>query len=73
MSQENSMTVQLSPRWLRVLPFLGLGVVIFTLNSATEWNYFLRGYLTLLELQAGIVILYFLRAKIGKSKNRLLK
>jgi hypothetical protein len=72
MSEDNLITGKVSRGWLRVLPFVGLGALVFALNSGMETNYFLKGYLTLLELQTAIVVLYFL-TRMGRSKNRLLK
>ena len=57
---------------LKLLPFLCLGGAVFVFNSQTDLNYMFRGYFTLLELQLGIAILYFLRgkiARIGKVNN----
>jgi hypothetical protein len=72
MSGDKLTSVKVSRGWLRVLPFVGLGALVFALNSGIETNYFLKGYLTLLELQTAIVVLYFL-TRMGRSKNRLLK
>jgi hypothetical protein len=72
MSGDNRITGKVSRGWLRILPFVGLGALVFALNSGIETNYFLKGYLTLLELQTAIVVLYFL-TRMGRSKNRLLK
>jgi hypothetical protein len=60
---------------LRFLPYLVLGIVIFSLNSVTNLNFFLKGYVVLLEAQIGIVLLYFLIAKFvknNKKKNNLI-
>jgi hypothetical protein len=60
---------------LRFLPYLVLGIVIFSLNSVTNLNFFLKGYVVLLEAQIGIVLLYFLIAKFvknNKKKNNLM-
>lgn len=54
----------------RLIPFILLGLGIFALNSSLDLNYFLRGYLVLLESQVGIVILYFVIAKIVKRSKR---
>jgi hypothetical protein len=72
MSEDNQTTLKVSRGWLRLLPFVGLGALVFALNSGIETNYFLKGYLTLLELQTAILVLYFL-TKMGRSKKRLLK
>jgi hypothetical protein len=73
MNAGNGTTFKVSRGFFRVLPFLALGGIVFALNSTNEWNYFAKGYVTLLELQAAIVVLYFLTTRIGRSKNRLLK
>lgn len=60
---------------LRFLPYLVLGVVIFSLNSVINLNFFFKGYLVLLEAQIGIVLLYLLIAKLvknNKKKNNLI-
>ncbi len=65
---------QFSQNSLRLIPYLVLGVVIFSLNSVTNLNFFFKGYLVLLESQIGIVLLYLLTNKIAKSykkKNNL--
>lgn len=56
---------------LKLLPYLVLGGVVFTLNSQMDLNYMLRGYFTLLETQVGIVLIYFLmnrRTKVVKEE-----
>lgn len=54
---------------LRLLPYAALGILIFSFNSYTNLNYFWRGYLVLLEFQAGAVVLYFLLAKLSKIRH----
>jgi hypothetical protein len=51
------------------LPYLILGGVVFWGNSNLELPYFLRGYLTLLEAQLGLALLYFLVFKRHKSTS----
>lgn len=56
---------------LKLLPYAILGGVVFAFNSQTGFNYMLRGYLTLLETQVGIVLIYFLmnrRARVVKEE-----
>ncbi|MEA5510704.1 hypothetical protein VB715_13100 [Crocosphaera sp. UHCC 0190] len=55
-------------RWFRFLPYLGLGALVFSLNSLTAWNYWIKGYLVLLEAQIGLVIVYWMLAHV-KNKN----
>jgi hypothetical protein len=71
MSGDNQTTLKVSRGWLRLIPFVGLGAIVFALNSGIEMNYFFKGYLTLLELQTVIVVLFVL-TKMSRSKNRLL-
>jgi len=66
MNQVNSTGIKIPKSSWRLLPFLVLGVLVFAFNSSLELNYLVKGYITLLELQAGIVVLYFLLAKLGK-------
>jgi hypothetical protein len=44
---------------IRLLPYFCLGGFVFWSNSNLELSYFLRGYLTLLEAQMGLALLYF--------------
>jgi hypothetical protein len=54
------MNVSPSDRSLfRLLPFVALGAVIFAFNSNLEMPYLLRGYMTLLEAQVGLLALFF--------------
>jgi hypothetical protein len=48
---------------LRSLPFLGLGLLIFTINSSLEMPYMVRGYVTLLEAQLGLLGLFLARPR----------
>lgn len=56
--------------WMRLLPYAALGILVFSLNSASDLNYFLRGYLVLLEAQVGIVLIYFIMSKLAKNQKR---
>ncbi|EPF20305.1 MAG: hypothetical protein EWV58_10225 [Microcystis aeruginosa Ma_MB_F_20061100_S19] len=69
MNQVNITVIKIPKSGWRLLPFLVLGVLVFAFNSSLELNYLVKGYITLLELQAGIVVLYFLLAKLGKSQK----
>jgi hypothetical protein len=56
----------------KVWPYALLGAVLFALNSGSELPYLARGYLTILELQAGFVVLYFLlRRKDSPPRDEL--
>jgi uncharacterized membrane protein len=70
MNQVNITGVKIPKASWRLLPFLALGALVFAFNSSLELNYLVKGYITLLELQAGIVVLYFLLAKLSKSRNK---
>jgi hypothetical protein len=69
MNQVNSTGIKIPKSGWHLLPFLVLGVLVFAFNSSLELNYLVKGYITLLELQAGIVVLYFLLTKLGKSQK----
>ena len=58
--------------WMRFIPYAALGLLIFSFNSSGEMNYFLRGYLVLLEAQLGIVLIYFLMSKLTKKHKSVL-
>ncbi|MDB9510169.1 hypothetical protein PN499_02960 [Kamptonema animale CS-326] len=70
MSNVDSHKFEGKSTWMRLLPYAALGIVVFSLNSASDLNYFLKGYLVLLEAQAGIVLIYFLMSKLARSKKR---
>jgi hypothetical protein len=70
MNNFNSRKLEGTPSWMRFAPYLALGILIFSLNSASELNYFLRGYFVILEAQAGIVLLYFAMSKFRTNKNK---
>lgn len=69
MSNFNIRKLEGTPNWMRFAPYLALGILLFSLNSASELNYFWRGYFVILEAQAGIVLLYFAMSKFRKHKN----
>ncbi|MCU0567256.1 MAG: hypothetical protein MUF49_11735 [Oculatellaceae cyanobacterium Prado106] len=48
---------------LRFAPFVALGTLMFSLNSMIELPDLLRGYITLLEVQAGLLVAYFVARK----------
>lgn len=70
MSNLNSRNLEGTPSWMRFAPYAALGVLIFSLNSGSELNYFLRGYLVILQAQVGIVLLYFAMSKFRKNPNK---
>lgn len=45
-------------RW-RLLLFVGLGLALFCFNSGLELPYFVRGYVTMLEVQTSVILFYF--------------
>ena len=70
MSNLNSRKSEGTPNWMRSAPYAALGILIFSLNSGSELNYFLRGYLVILQAQVGIVLLYFAMSKFRKNQNK---
>jgi len=51
--------MQLSKKF--TLSLFGLfGLAVFSLNSSSDLNFIIKGYLTLLNLKLGILIIYFL-------------
>ncbi len=65
-------TDQPRPFWsrFRFLPYGILGILIFYVNSTWDANFFVKGYLTVLEVQTAMILLYFLMARLSKSQNR---
>ncbi|MCC3411913.1 MAG: hypothetical protein JGK24_10695 [Microcoleus sp. PH2017_29_MFU_D_A] len=70
MSNFNSHKLERTPSWMRFAPYAALGILIFSVNSGSELNYFLRGYSVILQAQAGIVLLYFAMSKFRKNPNK---
>jgi len=70
MNNFNSRKLEGTPSWMRFAPYAALGILIFSVNSGSELNYFLRGYFVILEAQAGIVLLYFAMSKLRKNKKK---
>ena len=67
-----SQTNQPKPLWsrFRFLPYGVLGLLIFYFNSTWDSNIFVKGYLTLLEVQTSMVLLYFMMGRFSKSPTR---
>ncbi len=70
MNNFNSRKLEGTPSWMRFAPYAALGILIFSVNSGSELNYFLRGYSVILQAQAGIVILYFAMSKLRTNKKK---
>ncbi len=51
----------------RLVPFVALGALIFSFNANQEMPYMIRGYLTLLEIQAGFLAVFLATRKLRKS------
>lgn len=56
---------------LRFLPYVTVGFIIFYLNSSTSLNYLFKSYLVLIEAQFIIILIYFLKAKVGHQRRSL--
>jgi hypothetical protein len=67
-----SKTNQPKPLWsrFRFLFYGVLGLLIFYFNSTWDSNIFVKGYLTLIEVQTSIVLLYFMIARLSKIPTR---
>lgn len=57
----------------RYIPYLIFGLFVFIFNSQLNLNYFIKGYISVLELQAGIILIYFLTSRLKKTKIKPLK
>jgi hypothetical protein len=57
-------------RQWQLIPFLVLGLLVFSLNSLIEVNYFIGHYLIILEIQTAIIGSYFIFLKLRKYKNK---
>ena len=54
---------------LKFMPYALVGIAVFTLNAPKDINPYLQIYLTLLEAQLGIAIVYILTKKLGNMRN----
>lgn len=54
---------------LKYLSYPILGVLVFCTNSQLNVNYFIKGYLSFIELQMAIVAFYFIVSKLNKNKS----
>ena len=54
---------------LRNVSLAILGLLIFYSSSQLDFNYFVRGYLSLLELQIGVVVIFFIASKLRKNRD----
>ncbi|MGE5657895.1 MAG: hypothetical protein ACM37W_14920 [Actinomycetota bacterium] len=70
MSDFNSHKIEETLNWMRLLPYAAFGILAFSLTSAADLNYFVKAYLVLLEAQAMMALIYFLRPKLTKSSKR---
>ena len=57
-------------RQWQLIPFLVLGLLVFSLNSLIEVNYFIGHYLIILEIQTAIIGSYSIFLKLRKYKNK---
>jgi hypothetical protein len=55
---------------LRLAPFLALGVLLFAFNANQDLPYLLRGYVTLLEIQVGLVAVFFATRRLVRLGKR---
>lgn len=69
MSNIKSQQLGLPQLRLRLLPYVILGGLIFAVNSSLQLNYFLRGYLTLIESQIVIIGIFFLMTKLARRNK----
>jgi hypothetical protein len=56
-------TPKLKFNWLRLLPYITVGSLIFYFNSQLELNYLIKGYLTLMECQLCILFTYLINKR----------
>ena len=58
---------------LKYLLYPLLGMLVFYANSQLSFNYFIKGYLSFIELQIAVIAIYFLSKKtrsIDRQKTR---
>lgn len=70
MSNFNSRKLEGNVSWMRLLPYVACGIVVFSLTSTTELNYVLKSYLVLLEAQAAIALIYFLTRMVRSNQRQ---
>ena len=63
MSYLNNQKLKLKLYQLRLVPYIAIGCLIFYFNSNLDLNYIVKGYLSLIESQVCIIIIYLLTRK----------
>lgn len=67
----NSFNV-LSKKW-KIVPFALSGIILFTINSNLNFNYFTKCYLTILEVQILALFFYLFIVKSKQNNNNINK
>jgi hypothetical protein len=65
-----NLTAKSIAKKLRFLPYALVGCAVFAFNNVSpETNPYLQVYVTILEAQLGIAVVYILTKKLGNMRN----
>ncbi len=67
MKKSNNLFLVSGTRKWRLIPFMVVGIFIFSQTSALELNYFLKSYLLIMEINIAFLCLYWLSLAKHKS------
>lgn len=68
MSHASGLKLKLPRNTVKLLPFVALSALAVILNSTLATNYFFRIYLFAFEIQAGVLLVYFLTQWAKKNQ-----
>ena len=69
MSELKHLTVNSITKKIRFLPYAQVGIAVFAFNANPDSNPYLQIYLTILEAQLGIAVVYLLTKKLENIRN----
>ena len=70
MSEVKHLTVKSIAKKIRFLPYALVGIAVFAFNSNSDSNPYLQIYVTILESQIGIALVYFSTKKLENIRNK---
>jgi hypothetical protein len=69
MSEVKHLTVNSITKKIRLLPYALVGIAVFAFNANPDSNPYLQIYVTILEAQLGIAVVYLLTKKLANIRN----
>ena len=69
MSEVKHLTVKSIAKKIRFLPYALVGIAVFAFNAHPDINPYLQIYVTILEAQLGIAVVYLSTKKLENIRN----